>query len=139
MRPFAELEAAAGGLRAGDATPEERSHALLAIGEETLEHWLRARGAEPTQAKREGFRLLALHRQGCQDEPSFNACRETCREIVYHYNVIAAEPTAPDAPRQARIMAMLAMHLILFVGGKLQNARLGEFCCSARPLHAQID
>jgi len=36
-----------------------------------------------------------------------------------------------------RLMAMVVMHLFLFVSGKLENARLGEFCCSARPLHAR--
>jgi len=31
---------------------------------------------------------------------------------------------------------MVAKHLLLFVGGKLEVAQLGEFCCSSRPLHA---
>jgi hypothetical protein len=30
---------------------------------------------------------------------------------------------------------MVAKHLALFVGGKLETAGLGEFCCSSRPLH----
>jgi len=34
------------------------------------------------------------------------------------------------------MMAMIAMHLYLFVSGKLQSAELGEFCCSSRPLRA---
>ncbi|MCC6533726.1 MAG: hypothetical protein IT531_14355 [Burkholderiales bacterium] len=139
MRTLAELETAAVRVRDGEAAPVERSEALLALAEATLEHWLLAHDLMPTGAKREGFRLLALHRQGSRDDPSFNACRETCREIVYHHNVIAAERVSPEAPRQARLMAMLVLHLILFVGGKLQNAKLGEFCCSARPLHAETN
>jgi len=31
---------------------------------------------------------------------------------------------------------MVATHLLLFVGGKLEAAELGDFCCSARPLRA---
>jgi hypothetical protein len=31
---------------------------------------------------------------------------------------------------------MVCQHLALFVGGKLQVAGLGEFCCAARPLRA---
>ena len=52
-------------------------------GERVLERWLEARGETPTAARREGFRLLALHRQGARGDPSFNACRESCRELAY--------------------------------------------------------
>ena len=136
MRPLAAIEADIASLRDAPPAPPEVARALLRLAEETLEHWIDARGAAPTRAEREGFRLLALHRQGAQDEPSFNACRETCREAVYHYNLVAADPASHDAPRHARLMAMVVMHLNLFVSGKLENAGLGEFCCSARPLHA---
>jgi hypothetical protein len=34
------------------------------------------------------------------------------------------------------MMALLAMHLCLFVAGKLQNEGIGEFCCASRPLRA---
>ena len=74
---------------------------LLRLGEIVLEHWLAAHGKTPTMEQREGFRLLALHRQGAKGEPSFNACRETCRELVYHYNLIMSEPDHPDV-RAAR-------------------------------------
>ena len=57
---------------------------LLALGEAILESWLAAHGETPTTRTVEGFRLLALHRQGARGDPSFNACRETCRELVYH-------------------------------------------------------
>ncbi|RPI47738.1 MAG: hypothetical protein EHM59_03285 [Betaproteobacteria bacterium] len=59
--------------------------ALLGASEEILERWVSARGGVPTAATSEGFRLLALHRQGARGAPSFNACRETCRELAYHY------------------------------------------------------
>ncbi len=107
---------------------------LLAIGEETLERWLVAHGRTPTDATVEGFRLLALHRSAARGDPSFNACRETCRELVYARNCIHATRTSHDAARRLRLAAMVARHLILFIDGKLEVAGLGEFCCSSRPL-----
>ena len=107
---------------------------LLAMGEAVLESWHVAKGAEPTEEKSEGFRLLALHRQGARGNPSFNACRETCREIVYHHNVVLHDPDAPQIAQTIRLGAMVVRHLALFIGGKLQEAGLGEFCCSSRAL-----
>jgi hypothetical protein len=107
---------------------------LLALGETILGIWLAARGERPTARSLEGFRLLALHRQGARGEPSFNACRETCRELVYHHNLVSLEPAHADVARRLRLGAMVARHLQLFVGGKLEVAGLGEFCCASRPL-----
>lgn len=107
---------------------------LLALGEVILEIWLAAHGETPTQRAIEGFRLLALHRQGARGDASFNACRETCRELVYHHNLVRLEPAHADVARRLRLGAMVARHLMLFVGGKLEAAGLGEFCCSSRPL-----
>jgi hypothetical protein len=106
---------------------------LVALGEAVLEHWVAAKGLEPTSDTREGFRLLALHRQGTTDDPSFNACRETCRELIYHYNLLTMDPQHEDTPRRLRMMALVANHLRLFVVGKMQVAGLGDFCCSSRP------
>ena len=106
---------------------------LLAAAEAVLEEWVRARGEVPTQDTVEGFRLLALHRQGARGVPSFNACRETCREIAYHYN-LAGE--AQDKRTQL-MMGMLVRHLELFVRGKMEVEGLGEFCCASRPLRQQ--
>jgi hypothetical protein len=110
---------------------------LLALGEEVLEHWVAAKGLAPTHDTREGFRLLALHRQGCADEPSFNACRETCRELVYHYNLVNLKPQHPDTVQRLRMMSLVANHLFLFVAGKLQVRELGDFCCASRPLRQE--
>jgi hypothetical protein len=107
---------------------------LLALGETILEVWLAARGERLTARTVEGFRLLALHRQGARGDPSFNACRETCRELVYHHNLVRLEPAHADVARRLRLGAMVALHLQLFIGGKLEVAGLGEFCCSSRPL-----
>ena len=113
------------------------AEANLAEGEAVLEAWLTSRGQEPTEETVEGFRLLALHRQGARGDPSFNACRETCRELVYLRNVVALHEDDPEeAARALRLQAMVLKHLALFIGGKLQEAGLGEFCCSARPLRA---
>jgi hypothetical protein len=81
-----------------------------------------------------GFRLIALHRQAAKGNPSFNACRETCREAVYHHNLILHDPAAGDIARTIRVGAMVVRHLALFIGGKLQADGLGEFCCSSRPI-----
>jgi hypothetical protein len=111
--------------------------ALLAIAEETLEQWVVARGDVPTGDRREGFRLLALHRQGARGVPSFNACRETCREIAYHHNLLTMAPHHDEVARRARMMRLLVNHLVLFVSGKMEVAGLGEFCCASRPLRTE--
>ena len=107
---------------------------LLELAEEVLEAWVAARGGVPTREQREGFRLLALHRQGAQDLPSFNACRETCREIAYHYNLLALTAPRGEAAQRLKMMGLLVRHLALFVGGKLEVEKLGDFCCASRPL-----
>ena len=136
MRPLADIEARLDALEAQGPGPGDAAE-MLALGEEVLEHWVRARGEEPTGELREGFRLLALHRQGCNDLPSFNACRETCRELVYHYNLLGLEAGGEAAGRHARMMLLVTRHLYLFVSGKMQVEQLGEFCCSSRPLRQE--
>jgi hypothetical protein len=127
-----EIEAAIGGPGADAST-------YLQAGEAVLENWLEARGATPTRRTREGFRLLALHRQGAYGEPSFNACRETCRELAYHFNLFNSDGPESGSPRRLAMMALLANHLLLFVRGKMEVAGLGEFCCAAKPIRAADD
>jgi hypothetical protein len=136
LATFADIEARVDGMIARPGDPEAAAEELLRLGEQVLELWLEARGEVPGTEVREGFRLLAFHRQGARGDPSFNACRETCRELVYHYNLIRLEPAHPDREKRVRLAAMLAKHLALFVSGKMQVAGLGEFCCSAKPLRA---
>jgi len=137
MRSFAEIEAALDAHDDALADPALAAARLLAIAEEVLEHWIIARGATPTPETREGFRLLALHRQGAQGDPGFNACRETCREIAYHCNLLRGEPEPALLALRQRMMTLLVRHLTLFVSGKLQVEGLGEFCCSSRPLRLE--
>ena len=106
---------------------------LLAQAEAVLEEWLRARDEAPSAETAEGFRLLALHRQGARGVPSFNACRETCREIAYHYNLLGMKQEA----KTELMMTMLVEHLKLFVRGKLEVEGLGDFCCASRPLRKE--
>jgi hypothetical protein len=120
-------------LVSGSPQPADAAEMLL-LGEDILQHWLLAYGMEPTLEEREGFRLLALHRQGAQGQPSFNACRETCRELVYHYNLLTLPADDEKAQRNASMMALVANHLFLFVSGKLEIKQLGDFCCASRPL-----
>lgn len=113
---------------------------LLRAGEEVLQHWVGAKGLEPTRDEREGFRLLALQRQGAVGDPSFNACRETCRELAYHYNLLTMPGgDAATAASHLQMMALVANHLCLFVSGKLEEAGLGDFCCSSKPLHTETN
>ncbi len=138
MRPLAEIESAISGL---SATPDMQLaiDELLQLSEEVIEHWVTARGEVPTEETREGFRLLALHRQGATGDPSFNACRETCREVVYHYNLIALQPDDVDNTNRLEMMKMISSHLYLFISGKMQVAELGDFCCSSKPIRLSPD
>ena len=138
MRTLAELE---GVFDSPLSAPDTKVAAanLLRASEEVLEHWIEARGEVPTQDEREGFRLLALHRQGAKGDPSFNACRETCREVVYNYNLITMQPEHTDITDRLCMMGLVSKHLYLFVSGKLQVAGLGEFCCSSKPIRSATD
>jgi hypothetical protein len=133
LRPLADIESA---IEAAGANPDPQAGAsdLLALAEEVLEHWITAKGGVPTDDEREGFRLLALHRQGAKGDPSFNACRETCREVAYHYNLIKLQPDATEITDRLQMMMMVSSHLYLFISGKMQVAQLGDFCCSSRPI-----
>ena len=110
----------------------QQAAALLEAAEAAIGSWLRASGESPTEGEVEGFRLLALHRQGARVDPSFNACRESCRELIYQCNMAQARPT--EATQRLRLAAMVCRHLQLFIAGKMENAALGEFCCAAKPL-----
>jgi len=138
MRTLAELEAAIDHI-----SPEndalQQAAALLRVSEEVLEHWIIARGGTPTSDTREGFRLLALHRQGATGDPSFNACRETCRELAYHYNLISMQPEHTETTHRLEMMKMISSHVYLFISGKMQVAELGEFCCSSKPVRLAPD
>lgn len=134
MIAFADIEARIDQIAAA-ADPNQVKE-LLTLGEVVLEQWITARGETPTADKKEGFRLLALHRQGAKGDPSFNACRETCRELVYHFNLVTLEPQHPETVQRVRLAALVAKHLALFVGGKMEVAGLGEFCCSAKPIRS---
>jgi len=138
VRALADIES---GIAAISATPDLQVSLdeLLRLSEEAVEHWIVARGEVPTGDKREGFRLLALHRQGAKGDPSFNACRETCREVVYHYNLISMQPEHAETTNRLEMMKMISNHLYLFISGKMQVAELGEFCCSAKPIRLNPD
>ena len=138
MRTLAELESVFDEPASADGA-ELMAKRLLRASEEVIEHWVTARGEEPTQDEREGFRLLALHRQGAKGDPSFNACRETCREVAYHYNLVTMQPEHADITNRLAMMSLVSKHLYLFISGKLQVAGLGEFCCSSRPIRTTQD
>jgi hypothetical protein len=138
MRPLAEIETGIDELERDAAMPAEAAGEMLKFGEEILEHWLDAQGKAATDGQNEGFRLLALHRQAARGDPSFNACRETCRELVYYFNLVTLDTLHVETKKRLVMMAMVARHLYLFITGKMRESELGEFCCSSRPLHANV-
>ena len=138
MRTLSELEAVFETPIAGNDYPAA-AEVLLRASEEVLEHWIIAREETPTSEEREGFRLLARHRQGAKGDPSFNACRETCREVAYHYNLVTMQPEHSDITNRLQLMGLVSKHLYLFISGKLQVAGLGEFCCSSKPIRSAGD
>ncbi|WP_444454757.1 hypothetical protein ACTTAI_05260 [Rhodobacter capsulatus] len=107
---------------------------LLSMAEEVLVTWIISRG-EPVEVDAvEGHWLLGLHRQGCRATPGFSACRDICREIVFRRNIALLYPE--EAPHAHRMMAMTVKHLALFVGGKLEQAGLGQFCRASHRMQA---
>jgi len=135
---FEEIEKRIDDLAAGETEASSQGIAdeLIALGEHVLENWLEGHDRAPTDETREGFRLLALHRQGAKGHPSFNACRETCRELVYYHNLIRLDPEHQDVASRIKMGVLVLRHLYLFISGKMETAGLGEFCCSSRPIRA---
>ena len=37
------------------------------------------------------------------------------------------------------MMGLVANHLYLFIDGKLETEKLGEFCCASRPVRERVD
>jgi hypothetical protein len=136
MRPLADIEAQLDAFMP-HADAHVGARVLLGLSEEVLEHWIAARTEVPTGDRKEGFRLLALQRQGARGVPSFNACRESCREIAYHYNLLISDYDPAATARTQHMMSLLTKHLFLFVSGKMQVEGLGEFCCASRPLRVE--
>lgn len=139
IAPARSIEEIEQWLESGARADGAEAHAaeLVAASEEVLINWIVAHGCTPVDETREGFRLLALHRQASRGDPSFNACRETCREVAYHYNLIKLKPDDVDEQATVAMMRLVTKHLVLFIGGKLQEAGLGDFCCSSRSLRTQ--
>ncbi len=130
MISFSEIEQGIESARNRPHELDDPAEHLLLMGEAILENWLTAHHIDPTQEKREGFRLLALHRQGAKLEPSFHACRETCRELVYQINLYHMKKN----PQQITMASLVAMHLLLFIRGKMEIQELGEFCCNSKAI-----
>lgn len=138
MSKLVDIEEAINKLERKSVSAKQYAESLLELGDIVLGHWNEAHGEIPTTDTREGFRLLALHRQGSKKDASFNACRETCRELVYHYNLIVSDPNSENVRQRKKMMYFVAKHLFLFVSGKLQDERLGDFCCSSRGLRQNM-
>ena len=108
---------------------------LLALGEAILETWLAAHGEiADDRARRKAFACWRCTARARAATPSFNACRETCRELVYHHNLVRLDPAHPISRAACGSVQWWRGTWLLFIGGKLEVAGLGEFCCAARPL-----
>lgn len=134
MRTLARIEQRLLEMQAAPPAPAAAAGELLGLAEDVLCHWIVAQGQTPTENTTEGFRLLALHRQGAKGDPSFNACRDSCRELVYQHNLITMRADAPEGPGWTRMAIAVAYHLCLFISGKLDDPEVGSFCCSSRPV-----
>jgi hypothetical protein len=132
MIALADIERRILALQSAADDPARIAERLVILGEDVLSHWVVAQGETPTYSTHEGFRLLALQRQGSRGLPSFNACRETCRELIWHQNLIDASKDEAEAQRLAGLACRVALHLYFFVAGKLEDAGIGDFCCSSR-------
>ncbi len=139
MMTLASIEAQIEGWRPGTLSPEAQADEMLQWADDILVNWLLAHEREPTDERREGFRLIALHRQAARGNASFNACRETCRELAYRFNLVKTEPESDATRARLEMMRRLVHHLVLFISGKLQSAELGEFCCASRPLRQSAE
>jgi len=135
-RTFAEVEQWVEGWSFDRAAPlgAAAPRQLLAAAEEILGLWLVAHGKAPSSRKVEEFTLLGLHRQAAKGDPSFNACRETCREVCYRFNLAATDLAPAEWRANLATLRRVVQHLVYFVGGKMRNAQIGEFCCSSRSL-----
>ena len=112
--------------------PADIAADYLEMADDTMLHWLKARDLEPTNEKKEGFILLARQRQACKGDPTFNACRETCREIAWHYNLVTLDPDHTLTSKRLNMMRMVTKHLYLFITNKMMDEKVGEFCCSSK-------
>ena len=128
MKSFSEIEREIEFLKHHAGVVNEPERQLLNLAEQVLEHWLVAHNLIPTLEEREGYRLLALHRQAAKLDISFNACRESCRELIYQTNLYRID----TQQNQFALSTMVAMHLLLFIRGKMEHNQLGEFCCSSK-------
>lgn len=136
MIPFTEISARLDAVDPSNG-PKAAANGYMNVAEQVLENWIEAREEIPTKELHEDSRLIALHRQGAKGDPSFNACRETVRELVYRYNLVTGDYAVENMDQTLEMMRHLARHIYLFISGKMENAKLGEFCCSSKSLRVE--
>jgi hypothetical protein len=99
---------------------------LVQLSEEILEHWLLAKGETPAEQSDETLRLLALQTQCAATEPSFEACRSACLEVLDQGNLVAAEPEHAATVERLLVAVAAAFHLYSFVTSRMAEAGLRE-------------
>jgi hypothetical protein len=112
------LEAAA----AGGASLGEVLEPATQLVSETMSAYIEAAGAKPSPPA--GTDVLETWKLLVKGDPTWNAVRDSCRELVYYGNCLASarEDALPAEP--ARMAVRLARHIYLYV--RVRCAREGR-------------
>jgi hypothetical protein len=99
---------------------------LVQLGEESLEHWLLARGETPAAGNEKELRLLTLQAQCTALEPRFEGCRAACLELIDQTNLVAGEPEHAATAERLLVAVAADFHLYSFVNSRMAEAGLRE-------------
>lgn len=115
-RELAALEGAlaAGGAGAVDATLEQ----AIALVTRTMRAWLDAVGkpAPPPDAD-----VLDVWKALVKGDPTWNAIRDNCRELVYYRNCLASGRADALPPVPHRMAVRTARHILLYVRSRAER------------------
>jgi hypothetical protein len=114
---LATLEAGITARAAGDLG--ELLEPAIALVARTMRAWMDAEGKPPPPADAD---VLEVWKALVKGDPTWNAIRDNCRELVYYRNCLAlgrtdALPTAPH-----RMAVRTARHIFLYVRSRAQRA-----------------
>jgi hypothetical protein len=117
-RRIGSLEAAV----AGEASLSGVLEPAIELVSETMRAYIEAAGEKPLPHA--GTDILEIWKALVKGDPTWNALRDNCRELVYYRNCVAGgrEDALPAAP--ARMAVRLARHIYLYV--RVRCAREGR-------------
>jgi hypothetical protein len=107
---------------AGDASLAEVLESAIELVNETMRAYIGAAGEKSLPAS--GTDILDTWKVLVKGDPTWNAVRDNCRELVFYRNCVAEarEDALPAAP--ARMAVRLARHVYLYV--RVRCAREGR-------------